>query len=500
MKRALEPFDRAQVDASIAAIGTAEEAAALSALVAAAKGKAARDYIEAALSRDRLYALLKSEEPKARKNAARLIGAFEKEADAPALMTALDAETTRFVRPSLLLSLGAAGGEQARAYLAALPEPVAADETEEKHAREEAEALRRARARLSDAKLHTFAGFSQEYGALLRAPRGFAPLLKEELAGLNIRARSAGGDDLFLHVKALDALFKARCFFELIFPLAHDIPARPAAVADAVKEPFLALLQDGLAGAPPYGYRVECPDIAERAAFISALANALDGADLLNNPSRYEAELRLSMQQNGALNAVCKITAIPDERFSYRKRALPASMHPATAACVARCAKGFLQDARRVLDPFCGSGTLLIEWGRLHPKSLLTGVDISRGALDIARENCAAANVRAGLVHADSAAFTARERYDLVLSNLPFGNRVGTHTENERLYAALIKNLPQWLAPGGVAVLYTMEYTLLNKCIKAEPRLTRIYETRTEAGGLTPWVIAVRSTASNTIK
>lgn len=496
MKRAEQPFDRAEVESAIAAIGTPGEAAALSALCAAAKGKAAREYMEEALSRDRLYAALNSEEPKARKNAARLLGAFEREADAPALIAALDAETTRFVRPSLLLALGAAGGEKARKYLAALPEPVAADETEEKHAREEADALRRARARLSDAELHAFSGFSREHGALLRAPRGFAPLLKEELAGLNIRARSAGGDDLFLHVKALDALLQARCFFELLFPLAHDIQAKPAAVAEAVKEPLLALLKDGLAGNPPYGYRVECPDIPDRAAFISALAGAIDGAALTNNPSRYEAELRLSMQQNGTLSAVCKITVLPDERFSYRKRALPASMHPATAACVARCASGFVQDARRVLDPFCGSGTLLIEWSKLHPKSLLTGVDISRGALDIARENCAAANVRAGLVNADSAAFTARERYDLVLSNLPFGNRVGTHTENERLYAALIRNLPQWLAPGGVAVLYTMEYTLLSRCIKAEPRLTRVYETRTEAGGLTPWVVAVRSTAT----
>lgn len=493
MKRTEPDFDRIQIDASIAAIGSPEESSALSALCAQAKAKAAREYIENALPRDRLYAVLHSEEPKARKNAARLIGAFENEKDSPALIEALNLETTRFVRPSLLLALGAAGGEQARAYLAALPEPVAADETEEKHAREEAEALRRARAKLSDTVLHAFSGFKKEHGALLRAPRGFALLLKDELSNLNIRSRAAGGDYLFVHVKGLETLYQARCFAELLFPLSGELPCKPDAVAAAVREPLFALLSDALSGEPPYGYRVECPDIPDRAAFISALANVLDGKGLVNNPSRYEAELRLSLLQNGAVNAHCKIYAIPDHRFAYRKRALPASMHPATAACVARCASGFVQDARRVLDPFCGSGTLLIEWGKLHPQSKLTGVDISREALVMAKENCAAANVRAGLVQADSASFTAREQYDLVLSNLPFGNRVGTHTENERLYAALCKNLPQWLAPGGVAVLYTMEYTLLNKCIKAQPKLTRIYETRTEAGGLAPWVIAVRN-------
>ena len=78
---------------------------------------------------------------------------------------------------------------------------------------------------------------------------------------------------------------------------------------------------------------------------------------------------------------------VPDTRFAYRKRALPASIHPVQAACLARYALSFVSCARpRTLDPFCGSGTLLFELERVVPTALI-GVDVSERALDAAREN-----------------------------------------------------------------------------------------------------------------
>lgn len=494
MKRPEQPvLDQKALDAEIMAVSGENPAAALSALVAAAKKEAARKYIDSVLSRDRLYAALQHADPKARKNAARLLGALEHASDAPALIAALSVEAIRFVRPSMLLALGAVGGEAAREYLHSLPEPKANSPEEEKHAQEEAEALRRARASLMQLEAHPFKGFSKPQKAVLVAPAGFAPLLQQELKALSITAHPAGADMLSLTVQDVSALFRARCFFELLFPLAQGVTADATAVASAVREPFVTLLRDGLSGAEPYPYRVECPEIGNRAAFISALAAQLDSGALLNNPSQYDAELRLVPQQDGTLNAYCKLYTLPDPRFSYRKRALPASMHPATAACVARYAAGNLGQKKNpsVLDPFCGSGTLLIEWGKLRPESTLTGIDIAYNALEIAKENIRAANVRAGLVHKDCTAFVPRAPYDLILSNLPFGNRVGTHQDNERLYAQLCAMLPEWLASGGVAVLYTMEYTLLHRCLSKQKSLRRIGETRTAAGGLLPWVVVV---------
>ena len=94
-------------------------AAACAFLCRCAKRQAYAARIGALLGEDRtaLYAALRSDAPKLRKNAARLAGALADARDVPALVSALAAEGQRFVRPSLLLALGACGGEEAKAAL-----------------------------------------------------------------------------------------------------------------------------------------------------------------------------------------------------------------------------------------------------------------------------------------------------------------------------------------------------------------------------------------------
>lgn len=66
---------------------------------------------------------------------------------------------------------------------------------------------------------------------------------------------------------------------------------------------------------------------------------------------------------------------------------------------------------------------------------------------------------------------------------MPFGNRVGTHKNNERLYAAMLDKLPEWLMPGGVALLYTMEFTLLkNLCANGQGLRSSPKRVRRRAG------------------
>ena len=96
-----------------------DPAGALSALTALAKKQAGRQAIGRLLSdRAGVYAALNSADPKARKNAARLLGALENPTDAKALAGALEKEATLFVVPSILLSLGSVGGADAKRALA----------------------------------------------------------------------------------------------------------------------------------------------------------------------------------------------------------------------------------------------------------------------------------------------------------------------------------------------------------------------------------------------
>ena len=73
---------------------------------------------------------------------------------------------------------------------------------------------------------------------------------------------------------------------------------------------------------------------------------------------------------------------IADSRFSYRRNAIATSMHPVKAAEVVSIASEYLADDADVLDPFCGTATLLIERYRKRKAAHLYGVDIFGEAID----------------------------------------------------------------------------------------------------------------------
>ena len=472
-----QPVTEPELRALVAAVST-EPVVALSALAAHAKKHAAREQIDRLFAdRTILYAALAAPEPKARKNAARLLGALGQARDTDALIAALGAESTRFVVPSILLALGAIASPKAGEAIRSYVPPTAADETEEKHVSDIREAHAKTLAALTrDVPLPPRARLASKMEILLVPPEGFGAILQKEAASKGFQATLAP-DGLRLVSDRIQTLQELRCAQEILLPVASSIPLDAAQIASLATA---ALTRP---------YRIELRDYAgDRAAFIRAVSAALGGGD---NPSRYADELRIVCKGN-VCDVFIRPKDVPDTRFAYRKRALPASIHPVLAACLARYALSFVSSARpRTLDPFCGSGTLLIELERVVSTAMI-GVDVSERALDAARENAAAAHSAARFVHKDILKFEPREPFDLVLSNLPFGNRVGTHSANEPLYRDFVRALPKLLAPGGVAVLYTMEHKLLSACIRNEPALSVVAELTTEAGGLNPRVTVVK--------
>lgn len=486
-----------QLKACTASGGWDGAAEALSALCAEAKKLAAKREIDLQLAdRTPVLLALMCEAPKARKNAARLLSAIGSAADAPSLIAALAREQTRFVVPSLLLALGTVGGAEASAALSAYVPPTPESPEEEKHCAEIVAAHTKALGRFDTTG--SFAGSIGWIGAptpcavLLTHPDGFADVLLDELSALGLPARAAKGGVL---VQAHDfkKVFRARCFYEALLPchsdMAEGIELTPEAIAEAAKTGWEILCRADAAGAPELPYRIELRDYSgDRAALIHAVARTVGGRD---NPSAYAWELRVVCRPNNRSEVFVKPTAMPDARFAYRKGVLPASIHPALAACIARAAYLRLPGRAnpRVFDPCCGSGTLLIEAARVfRDATLLMGTDIAANAVRIARENAQAAHCRATFLQKDCLRFEAREPFDLIVANLPFGNRVGTHESNEALYRALVARLGTLLKPDGLAVLYTMEGRLLEKCLRKQPSIKLEGSVRTEAGGLTPRV------------
>ena len=475
-------------------------AQACSFLARLAKQKKYRQMIENKLSRGRseLYAALESGDAKLRKNAARLIGALSAPCDADKLIEALEKEHTRFVRPSIILALGSAGGDRAKSYLASYKVAAPGDESEKRHFADETEALMTAKRRLASLPKHEFAGLKTEYEFELRAPdRLVGSLLYDIEESALDEADIIGhrGNCVFVKTKAVQELLKLRSMSAMFMPVAAKADITKHAALLYCRRFIKDFFADSCSGLPPYGYRIEIKgENVDRAAISKAMAAVIDSDEVVNSPSDYEIELiaEFGKKDKNTADIYARPTVFADKRFEYRVGALPASIHPATAAAVLRYAIEHMKVNARVLDPCCGSGTLLIEREKLAPVSSATGVDIAHKAIDIARMNAERAGSSAKFICNDMLRFEAKRPYDEVIANLPFGNRVGTHQANEKLYAGLLDKLPQWLNEDGVAILYTMEFTLLKKLIRERPGLKLVTETRTEAGGLMPGIFIIK--------
>jgi tRNA (guanine6-N2)-methyltransferase len=165
-------------------------------------------------------------------------------------------------------------------------------------------------------------------------------------------------------------------------------------------------------------------------------------------------------------------------RFPALRR-VPASTNPVIAALLVQLLKARPGDV--VYDPFCGAGTLLVEAAALDGDLVLLGSDISWTALTEATANRAAPL----LFRADATRLPVPpDSVDRLVSNLPFGKRVGSHSANVKLYPAFIAELSRVLRADGRAVLLTDDKNLLRRSVQSTPGTRILREVQVATGSL----------------
>jgi tRNA (guanine10-N2)-dimethyltransferase len=113
-----------------------------------------------------------------------------------------------------------------------------------------------------------------------------------------------------------------------------------------------------------------------------------------------------------------------------------------------------------VIDPFCGSATILIEAAAVAARVL--GGDLEGAMLDEARVNIAEANVPAGLMRWDGRKLPLkRGAADAVVTNLPWGRQVQVDADLKRLYAQAFAEMRRITRPGGKIVILSSQPELL---------------------------------------
>jgi tRNA (guanine6-N2)-methyltransferase len=179
-------------------------------------------------------------------------------------------------------------------------------------------------------------------------------------------------------------------------------------------------------------------------------------------------------------------------RFAPMER-IPASTNPLIAALMVQLAKP--ESGQLVYDPFCGAGTLLVEAAALGRDLRLVGGDSSARALAAAAANQKTLFPDGGLVRADATAMPLpAESVDRVVSNIPFGKRVGSHGANIDLYPGFLSELGRVLRMDGRAVVLTDDKNLFRASVERTRGLRLLREVKLSTGGLHPSAFIVERT------
>ena len=133
-----------------------------------------------------------------------------------------------------------------------------------------------------------------------------------------------------------------------------------------------------------------------------------------------EFRLRCHIEEKYALLGIA-IFDTPLHRRDWRVDNYDAQLSPPVAAAMVRLARSFKPS--KIIDPFCGSGTIIIESALVIPNFTHTGFDINVSAIDLAKNRAKLAGVNVSFENKN--AFEESIVYDnsIIISNPPWGGK-----------------------------------------------------------------------------
>jgi len=135
-----------------------------------------------------------------------------------------------------------------------------------------------------------------------------------------------------------------------------------------------------------------------------------------------------------------------ERRSHLRPGFAPVSLNPRLARTLVNLSG--VQKGETILDPFCGTGGILIESGLMGIKGV--GLDIDENMLEKAQKNLGYYKIKnIKLMNKD--ATEIRRRYNYIVTDLPYGKNT-KNTDLIQLYTSFLKNLKKILIKRAVIV------------------------------------------------
>ena len=139
--------------------------------------------------------------------------------------------------------------------------------------------------------------------------------------------------------------------------------------------------------------------------------------------SNLDLSFRIHLSDQEAIIGA-RLTSAPLHRRTYKIESRTGTLHPPLAFAMAMLAK--LAENQKLLDPFCGVGTILIEAVTLEPRLRASGVDIDSESIHKAISIAETANKDIQFITGDAGQLPfAGGEIDRVISNPPWGRAVG---------------------------------------------------------------------------
>ncbi|MFP3153055.1 hypothetical protein LQZ18_01225 [Lachnospiraceae bacterium ZAX-1] len=432
--------------------------------------------------------LLKHSEAKVRKNAALVLGELNLAASLEPLFLAYKEETQLFIRSDYLKAMA---NMDYGPYLLQLQDrlkelvKMQPKENEKKHIWEETTLLQKLILQKRGAPKHLFIGIEEEFEIILTTNRLFREVTARQIPDTKINLIPAGVKAI---TRNLDHIKEIRTYKELLFTLNCDkkLTEDPQEIArELANSNLLFILRKAYGEQEQFYFRIGihgAMPLDKRSMFLKRCSFALEeltNRKLVNTASDYEIELRLIQGRDDTFYPVLKLHTLEDNRFSYRKNVVAASIQPSLAALIIKLSAPYLKADARVLDPFCGVGTMLIEREIQKPAKTMYGIDILEEAIDKAKENTMLARetivpTQEGITsicqqiyytNRDCFRFAQEYLFDEIITNMPARGKKSRNWQDS-LYENFFTMADRMLAEEAIIILYSDEMGLVKKHLR----------------------------------